>query len=78
MKKIIGFAAVTFALSGCDSHDHKLCRDSVVREVGTQEVFEVSPYRFVARDYKGAIWYYETMNQMDTQVSKKQPVFIAP
>jgi hypothetical protein len=75
MKKIIGFAALAFTLSGCSSYDHTLCRDSVVREVGTQDVYEVSSYRFVAKDSKGNVWYYETMNQMDAQVSKKQPVF---
>jgi hypothetical protein len=75
MKKIICFISVAFALAGCTGYDHKLCRDSVVREAGTQEVYEVSPYRFVAKDSKGNVWYYETMNQTDAQVSKKQPVF---
>jgi hypothetical protein len=75
MKKIILCAAIAILATGCSSYDHKLCRDSVVREVGTQEVFEVTPYRFVARDSKGNVWYYETMNQLDAQVSKKQPVF---
>jgi hypothetical protein len=77
MKKIIAFVAITFALAGCSSYDHKACRDSVVRDVGTQDVAEVHSFRFVARDSKGAIWYYETMNQTDTEISKKQPVFSA-
>jgi hypothetical protein len=77
MKKFIAIAAAAVALTGCSSYDHNECRNSVVKEVGTQDVVEIEPFRFVARDSKGAIWYYETMNQLDTRVSKKQPVFVA-
>jgi hypothetical protein len=77
MKKIIAFAAVALAMTGCSSYDHNECRNSVVKEVGTQDVVEIHPFRFVARDSKGAIWYYETMNQLDTRISKKQPLFVA-
>lgn len=79
MKKIViavSMMFVAFAMAGCGSYDHKLCRDSVVREVGTQDVVEVKPFRFVARDSKGSVWYYETMNQTDTNVSMKQPLFL--
>jgi hypothetical protein len=77
MKKLITIAAVAVTLTGCSSYDHNECRNSVVRDVGTQDVVEVHPWRFVARDAHGAIWYYETMNQLDAQISKKQPVFAA-
>jgi hypothetical protein len=78
MKKLITIAAVAVTLTGCSSYDHNECRNSVVRDVGTQDVVEVHSWRFVARDAHGAIWYYETMNQLDTRISKKQPLFAAP
>jgi hypothetical protein len=77
MKKIIAMIAVAAVLSACDGYDHNGCRDSVVKEVGTQNVVEVHPWNFVAKDTQGNIWYYETMNASNTHITKKQPLFVA-
>lgn len=76
MKKIICMIAVAAALAACDGYDHIGCRNTVVNEVGTHNVVEVEPWKFVAKDAQGSVWYYETMNVSNTKITKKQPLFI--
>jgi ABC-type glycerol-3-phosphate transport system substrate-binding protein len=75
MKKIIMAVLLAAALAGCSGYDHLGCRNSVVKDVGTQDVVEVSSWHFVAKDTQGNIWYYETMNVSNTKITSKTPLF---
>jgi hypothetical protein len=77
MKKIILAVAITASLAGCSGIDHLGCRNSVVKDVGTQDVVEVDNWKFVAKDAQGNVWYYETMSVVNTGVTKKIPLFKA-
>lgn len=77
MKKIILAVAMMATLAGCSGYDHLSCRETVVKAVGTQDVVEVSAWKFVAKDVEGSVWYFETMNNTNTDVTKQVMIFKA-
>lgn len=70
--------AICLGLSGCDALDRTRCQENVSNAFPDSEVVQTpNGYRFIVRDKNGNIWYVETMNMFDANVSGKVLVFRA-
>jgi hypothetical protein len=84
MKKTICIGSIVLlcsfiflSLIGCDAHNHAACFMSIQKEFPNSQICVVdrNGYRFVVKDKDGLIWYVETRNYTNTNISLKQKLF---
>ena len=78
MKKVILFIAVLALLSSCDANDSYKCKQSVEKSF-PNALSIVQPtneeYSWIVMDKDSSIYYVETMNLFDTEISQKELIF---
>ena len=79
MKKVILFLAVSALLfSSCDANDSYKCKQSVEKSF-PNALSIVQPtneeFSWIVMDKDSSIYYVETMNLLDTEISQKELIF---
>lgn len=73
--KIIVLALAMVCLVGCGFSSVR-CRQSVAKKYGAEvQVIPGEQFKFIARDTNGAIWFVETMNTGNAEISSEVLLF---
>lgn len=77
LSKLVGLMFLLVVAVGCDSVDANICYESVVDEFQNSKVYLIpgESFRFIVADSSGNIWYVETYNATNTDVSQKTKLF---
>lgn len=77
MKKILIILLFGVILTSCGGYDSDECRKTVEEKFGVENVHVIRghQYRFVAVDKRGNVFYVETMNTGNTDITMEQLLF---